>query len=369
MAVLYRSAARQLSTKPKLPDTLPTTHDVSPGRRTEFAIAETLATLARLEVGGIDGAAEALDGEFKKSEADAEDVKRAAYELHLVILRQCNAKDRALGKAYELGGALADTCPGEIDAKAMAMQLNRYRLDELGRWLADLASRLPDHASRAVRVSMARWKIAAKDGEASPLFRVDDLGTVHRELNRQVQIWRSLLTGEKQATDTLGTHGYAQAVGLAISDTRRMILGYMWRFAPFILGVLVLLAAGIWGVAEYEATSKVIASLTAIAAALGLGWKGIGTTFGRVASEIERPIWQGSLDLVIADAITLEPATSVRLSIAAMVSTAAGGSPDTHGLLSGKATKALPVGTDSPQQPSASASEQQSPPQSTPLAG
>jgi hypothetical protein len=91
----------------------------------------------------------------------------------------------------------------------VAKKLNRYRLDELGRWLADLATRLPDHASRAVRVSMARWKIATKDGADSKLFKEEDPGVVHRELRRQVEIWRSMLTGEKQATDMLGTDGYS----------------------------------------------------------------------------------------------------------------------------------------------------------------
>jgi hypothetical protein len=348
MAVLYRDATRQQTVQPDLPDTLPTIHEVSAGRRTEFAIAETMATLGRLEMAGATDAATKLDQAFKNAEGSAEDVKRAAYVLHMEILRESNAQDRALGKAYELGKELADTCPAEIDVEAMAEQLNRYRLDELGRWLADLATLLPDHASRAVRVSMARWKIAAKDGAASPLFNDKEVGTIHRELDRQVQIWRSLLTGEKQATDMLGTDGYARAVSFAVSDTRRLILGYTWRFLPFVIGVLALLAAGVWGVTEYEATSKVIASLTAIAAALGLSWKGIATTLGRVAGEIERPIWQGSLDLVVADAITQQPATSVRLTIAAKVAPAAGGSPDTHSLFSGKVSKALPPGTDSP---------------------
>jgi len=354
MAVLYRNATRQPGDKPKLPETLPTMHEVSAGRRTEFAIAETLATLARLGIGGTDEASEELERQFKKPEAAPDDVKRAAYELHLAILRDCNAKDRALGKAYELGKELADTCPVDIDVRAMAEQLNRYRLDELGRWLADLATRLPDHASRAVRVSMARWKIAAKDGTSSALFQIEDPGTVHRELNRQVQIWRSMLTGEKQATDMLGTEGYARAVSFAVSDTRRLVFGYLWRFLPFVLGVVALLAVGVWGVLEYEETSKVIASLAAIAAALGLSWKGVAATLGRVAEEIERPIWQGSLDLVVADAITQQPATSVRLAIAAKVSTAAGGSPDTHRLGGRSVAKALPPGTDSPQARSAS---------------
>jgi hypothetical protein len=348
MAGLYRDATRRSTRKPTLPAILPSLNRLSGGKRTEFGIAEVGAGLSRL---GLVGANAPSTGElsktFKDANADADDVKRAVYQLHLVILRECNAADRALGKAYELGRALADTCPAQIDSRSMAERLNRYRLDELGRWLADLASRLPDHSSRAVRISMARWKIAAKDGESSQLFAQEDLGTVHRALDRQVQIWRSLLTGEKQAKDMLGTNGYAQAVGFAVRDSRRLITSYLWRFAPFVLLVLALLGAGIWGLLEYEDASKVIASAAAVAGALGISWKGVAATLGRAADEIEKPIWAASVDLVVADAITQAPASSVNLSVAANLSTAAGGTPATaHTLTARRARNALPQGSD-----------------------
>jgi len=361
MEVLYRGAATPSAAPATLPDSLPTLNGVAPGRRTEFAIATVLARLASLELHGTDAPVHELQTQFANPERTAADVKRAAYELHLSILREANAKDRALGKAYELGGALANSCPEEVDVEQMASQLNRYRLDELGRWLADLASKLPPHASRAVRVSMTRWKIAAKDGAASQIFQDSDPGVLHRELRRQTQIWRALVTGEKQATDMLGTTGYSKALGYAISDTRRAVFGYLWRFAPFVAVVLALLAAGIWGVLEYEETSKVIASLAAIATALGISWKGLGATLGQLAGNVERPIWQGALDLVVADAVTVEPATKVALLIAAQVSTAAGGSPEARPLQAGKVAKALPPGTDTPNKANAAADPQADP--------
>lgn len=348
MAELYGEATRQSTKKPTLPTILPSLSRLSGGKRTEFGIAEVEAGLSRLGLAGTDPpSTEELNKTFKDAEADTSDVKRAVYQLHLAILRECNAADRALGKAYELGRATADTCPQQIDRRSMADKLNRYRLDELGRWLADLTSGLPDHSSRAVRISMARWKIAAKDGESSTIFAQEDLGTVHRALDRQVQIWRSLLTGEKQAKDMIGTEGYAQAVGIAVRDSRRLITGYLWRFAPFVLLALALLGVGIWGLLTSEDTSKVIASFAAVAGALGISWKGIATTLGRAADEIEKPIWEASLDLVIADAITQAPVSSVSLSVAANLSTAAGGTPETaHTLAARRARSALPPGSD-----------------------
>ena len=353
MSCLFRTATCQSRRKPKLPTHLPTAHSASASRRTEFAIAEVHATLNRLELGGAAKEEEELSATFKNNEKDTEDVKRCVYTLHMGILREAFAKERALGQAYELGRALADTCPEAIDRDEMARQLGRYRLDEIGRWLADLATRLPDHASRAVRISMARWKIAAQDGASSEIFQAQEVGQLHRALRRQVEIWRSLLTGEKLAKDTLGTGGYARAVGLAVSDTRRVLLGYLWRFLPFVILVLVLLGVGIWGLSTYEATAKVIASLAAIIGALGISWKGVGSTLGRLASEVEEPIWQGALDVVVADDITQQPARITDLRVASALAPAAGGTqtPDTPRLAARKAQRALPPAsdTDAPQ--------------------
>jgi hypothetical protein len=348
MAGLYRDATRQPTRKPSLPDTLPSLSRLGDGRRTEFSIAQVEASLLRLGLPGTGApSTDALNKVFESKESDREEVKREVYRLHLAILRETTAADPALGKAYGLGRALADTCPDAIEKQAMIKQLNRYRLDELGRWLADLSSRLPDHSSRAVRISMTRWKIEAKEGESSPLFAKGDIGQVHRALDRQVQIWRSLLTGEKQAKDMLDTSGYAQAVSFAVRDNRQLVFRYVWSFLPFVTLALAVLAAGIWGLATYEQTSKVIASSVAVAGGLGLSWKGAASTLGRLAGEIEGAIWEGSVDLVVADAITQPPASSVSLSAAAGVSTAAGGTPGAVGPLAGLLGRApLPPGSD-----------------------
>jgi hypothetical protein len=348
MAELYADATKQSTKLPKLPPTLPTIDRLPRGKRTELEIAEAQATIDRLQLGGANPPSTAdLSKKFADPAANSADIKREVYNLHLAILRACNAADRTLAKAYQLGRSIADTCPPEIDIPAMADQLNRYRLDELGRWLADLATRLPDHASRAVRISMARWKVAAQDGESSALFSENDRGTVHRALDRQVQIWRSLLTGEKQAKDMLGADGYAQAVGFAVRDSRRLLTSYIWRFLPYVVLALALLGLGVWGLLTFSDTSKIIASATAVASALGISWKGITTTLGRAADEIEKPIWTTSIDLVVADAITQSPASSVSLTVAASLTTAAGGTPETsYTIAAVRARRTLPPGSD-----------------------
>jgi hypothetical protein len=349
MGGLYRIAAKRSSRPPKLPQQLPTLAGLSAGKQTEVGIADVTAALARLGLAGPNAPSAAeLDRTFSNPEKSAADIKLEIYQLHLAILRECNAEDPAMAKAYELGQALADTCPADIDRATLAKQLNRYRLDEIGRWLADLASRLPHHSSRAVRVSMARWKIAAQNGEASPIFATADLGTVHRALGRQVQLWCSLLTGEKLAKDMLGTDGYARAVGFAVRATRRLLFSYIWQFAPFVILALALLGVGVWGVLTYEEASKVVVSFAAIAGGLGITWKGLAATVGKLAGEIEDPIWKGSIDLVVADAITQAPASSVSLVVAADVSPAAGGTPPAGNLPAARrARKALPPGSDS----------------------
>jgi hypothetical protein len=47
------------------------------------------------------------------------------------------------------------------------------------------------------------------------------------------------------------------------------------------------------------------AGLSAVLAALGLTWKGIGGTLGVLAGRLEAPLWGAELDGAVTDAVTL----------------------------------------------------------------
>jgi hypothetical protein len=186
---------------------------------------------------------------------------------------------------------------------------------------------------------MARWKAAAKeersskrskenkDGRPSQWFNDEYLSQTHSSLGRQVELWRSLLTEEKQAEDMLGATDYARAVALSFSRARKLVSISVGRFIPFVALVVFLLGAGVWGLTQYEGTGQLIAAVTAVVSGLGLSLKGATATLGQIAEKVGDPIWAAELDLAIAEAITRWPASTVKLEAAAQAATAAGGSP------------------------------------------
>ena len=51
--------------------------------------------------------------------------------------------------------------------------------------------------------------------------------------------------------------------------------------------------------------SDTAAGLSGVLAALGLTWKGVGTALGKLASQVEAPLWGAEVDGAVTAAITL----------------------------------------------------------------
>jgi hypothetical protein len=154
-------------------------------------------------------------------------LRGAVAELHRQLLMALTAADFRLGKAYGLGRALAQTAllPDAKHPETFRRTFDRFRLDNLLGWLADLRSAFPPHAAEAVSGSLQAWaawsdapilRPAVDDpGQASarrprvpPAQPVDwsagpDRESVIRALHRQGQLWRALLSGERDGLDLL----------------------------------------------------------------------------------------------------------------------------------------------------------------------
>ncbi|HEX3832466.1 MAG TPA: hypothetical protein VHW04_10890, partial [Solirubrobacteraceae bacterium] len=48
----------------------------------------------------------------------------------------------------------------------------------------------------------------------------------------------------------------------------------------------------------------IVSGAGVILTALGIGWKGLGTTVGKTIAKVETPLWEASLDVSIRDRIT-----------------------------------------------------------------
>jgi hypothetical protein len=286
----------------------------------------------------------------------------AVAELHQQLLVTMTVADFRLGKAYGLGRALAETAllPDARNPQTFQRLFARYRLANLVSWLADLKSIFPPHAAEAVRGSLQAWAAwseapalrpardnrrrvsdAEVDGQASgpasmsppaapsrrrtiwsswwtrhssePQTRpVDwespaDCESVIRTLHRQGQLWRAILSGEKDGVDLLTADDYVRTADRLLGHLRRLTLGFLRRFWITTTAVALVLVAAIVTVLTVRAVSTTVAAVLTAAGAIGITWKGAASGLGRVLAQAQRPLWDSELDVAVANAITLMP--------------------------------------------------------------
>ncbi len=242
---------------------------------------------------------------LRAASAPNADYKKALFELHVDLLTTLTAAHFKLGKAYGLGRALADTTRLPKDLPSLQEELDPPRVTNLLNWISDLTSLFPPHAGQVVHDSLEKWRDWAKD--AAP----DDAAAKKAVslLRRQGQRWRSLLSGEKSATDALKLVDYVNAGELALSNASTLALGFLGRF-KLAVGIAAVLFVGGLALVIWDPTGGSVAGgLAGILASLGLTWKGVGASLGSTAAKMERPVWQGALDSEIAASISLLPNT------------------------------------------------------------
>jgi len=242
-------------------------------------------------------------------------LRAAMAALHGELLVALTAADFRLGKAYGLGRALAETAllPDAKDEKTFEKLFDPYRLATLLEWLADLKSVFPPHAAEAVRGSLVAWR----DWSQAPVLlprgrRVDwssaaDRESVTRALHRQGQLWRAVLSGEKDGVDLLSGDDYVRAADRLLGHLRRLLMGFLRRFW-ITTSVLVVLVVVITATLVFVHTASRVAVVVLTAAgAIGLTWKSAAAGLGTVLGHVQRPLWESELDTGAASAITRLP--------------------------------------------------------------
>jgi hypothetical protein len=273
-------------------------------------------------------------------------VQTAVAELHRRLLVTLTAADFRLGKAYGLGRALAETVllPDARDPQTFQQVFARFRLANLLGWLADLKSAFPVHAAEAVRGSLQAWAAWTEaptlhltlDGQRPTSARVPpparaafrsrwarhplqpqarpvdwaspaDRESVTRALRRQGQLWRAILSGEKDGVDLLSTDDYLLAADRLFGHIRRLTVGLLRRFWIATVIVAAIFVGGLVKVLTVRAASTVFAAALTVAGAVGLSWKGAASGLGRVLAQAQRPLWERELDVAVANAVTVMP--------------------------------------------------------------
>lgn len=283
---------------------LPAQGEFTGGQRTKRRIVAVSAGLFRLSGSFERSGFEAPTVEPVRAAFEGGDrgtLKEAAFKLHVSTLLLLQASDPRLGSAYNLGRALMAT--GSARSVEDLKERFRYqRVNGLCDELDDLVSALPTHVGRAVGTSLCWWQRAL-----APRLKGQRPGQplkLASRLDRQAELWRALLSGEKHAPDVLGARDYTNAAGrllgnvgsIAKTVAREHRLGLAGLLATIVGGVVLAVAAG--GV---EGT---LVAITGIAAAFGISWRGVGVAVGGVARQLQGPLWHAELDFAIAEAIT-----------------------------------------------------------------
>jgi hypothetical protein len=262
-------------------------------------LAEPLAAAAQ------DKEVTALGDVIGRFEASGERVA-AAEEANRRLGASLMAADFRLGKAFVIGCRIAQLRePDPFDAGAFAERfVNEH--GKLQDALSQLATALPPNAGHSVRDSLNIWANAlTKDGVITTPRPSSELAALRSEhVSRQVEAWRTLLSGEKAGRDTLELPDYvgvAQGVAGEIGEVVRNGLKRFWRL---LTAAALLLVIGIVLIIVLKDSAGVTAGLASVLASFGLTWKGLGASLGGAVARVEQPAWNAQVDRVIAVAIT-----------------------------------------------------------------
>jgi hypothetical protein len=157
--------------------------------------------------------------------------------------------------------------------------------------------RVPSPARTAFRRRLARH---SRQPQARPIDwgSAVDRESVTRGLRRQGQLWRAVLSGEKDAVGLLSTDDYLLAADQLLGHIRQLTLGPLGRF--WMATVAAVLAAALVTAFTVRTASPVLAALLTAAGAIGLSWKGTASGLARVLAQARRPLWESELDVAKA---------------------------------------------------------------------
>jgi hypothetical protein len=254
-----------------------------------------------------------LIGPLLRRENNTADAPKAAEDLRASFATMLTAADARLGDSYRLGSTLADMCRLRADADETAFanfqELYRDKGNTVQATLADLASAFPEHSARAVSLSSALWEDWVLDPTLSnQAVRWPNDG-VHSALERQGELWRSILAGDKAGKDMLELSDYVRSS----RTLARLKFEPLGRWRKIALGVALLLAVLLVGALVYAIINDrtqlkaISAGILSVFAVVGISQARLQRSVALGTAELGQRLWGAELDIAIAQAITVAP--------------------------------------------------------------
>jgi hypothetical protein len=209
-------------------------------------------------------------------------------------------------KAEFISAAKAQALRQFAARDAVKSQLSRPRVSKLQEWLATLAERLPTDSAAIVSASVGRWcdftatvfepstpgSLKTRGVTGSYPSQLDVAGEVLDSLLPQGDAWLNLLVGTESSCGLLTPEGFVAAGEAALGRTARIIRKIALHYW-FALLVLAAVLAGILYAAarDLSGAAKVWTQIAAVASALGVTTKGIGSSMTELSRDAEKPIF------------------------------------------------------------------------------
>jgi hypothetical protein len=231
-------------------------------------------------------------------EATPADRADKAADMDAKALAILGAVDFRLGKGYGVGRSLmrlATPPAGDLEH-----HLGMTQVAPLAAALDDLTTALPAHAGHAVRASIEEWALTVEDpGDEQSDEKLRPL------LSRQAVVWQTVLTGEKAAHEMLEIDDYLDAAQRLSERVRSVVRSFLARFWRLVALIVLLFAGGVALLVTNDGGAAAVAGAGGILASLGLSWRAVGTSLGRIVSKVEQPLWGAEIDVAVTRAITL----------------------------------------------------------------
>ncbi|HEX4218937.1 MAG TPA: hypothetical protein VHZ02_11245 [Acidimicrobiales bacterium] len=318
---------------------LPTEHELSEVDRVSVELARLRSLLTRLAsalpVSGpvLDSSVSDLEAAWAKPPeglTPKHALQAVLRERNLAYLRTFAGIDHCLSLAYQVGRSLRDTANPPVRGErtnadildALEAQLRRARVAKLQEWLATLAPHLNDAPAAVVSASIGRWSdfgYTVFDDSAPGALKGNNVSakealapTVVQYLLDQGDVWRNLLVGAESTEGLLTPEAYVAAGEAALSRTVRIVKRVLLHYWVALAVLAVALAAIMYVASRYlGGAAKVWTQIAAIAGALGVTAKGIGTSVAHLSEAAERPIFRKEEIDGMAWAITTLPSVKV----------------------------------------------------------
>jgi hypothetical protein len=306
MADLYAARADQRPA-PELPETLPGVGRLT-HRQTVHATLLRIRTLIREALGPEVSDTIALPSAHvlgELPEGDQPAWGQALYDVHVQISGALRASGDAPLHAYDAGRSLAEVCQRPKDLSALMDRLESTNVIPIQGRLADLATQLPAHSAAAVSATLEQWRRWTADARAR-----ENMNDVRAALTRQAELWRALLSGDKDARQMIDPDTVVAASVRHASRLGTLIRGLAGAYLPALGLAACATVLLVYAILFHNGIATVVGALGAVAATLIVLRRVVSLTVGNTIDELREDLWSAELDSAVAQSILRLPASA-----------------------------------------------------------